>query len=318
MQEKRIRLGISACLLGEPVRYDGGHKLDRFLKDTLGKYMDYLGVCPEMECGMPVPREPVRLVGKPGNIRMLTRESKRDVTDQMLTWARRRVEELKKETLCGFIFKAKSPSSGMERVKLYNEAGNLIGATAGLFAAEFMKAFPLLPVEDEGRLNDPDLRENFIERIFTLNRYREAVAGRPSIRALTEFHARHKYLIMAHSETHMRKMGRLLASAGKTTDLAALRESYETLLLQALAVLCTPQKHTNVLHHMMGFVKDHLSPDEKQELLGVIEEYKQELVPLVVPVTLLQHYVRKYDVAYLKDQLYLAPHPVELKLRNHA
>lgn len=312
-----IRIGISACLLGQRVRYDGQHKLDPFLADTLGRYVEYVPVCPEVECGLPVPREPMRLVGDPEAPRLLTRETGRDLTEQMLSWAGRRVKALARENLCGFIFKSKSPSSGMERVKIYNARGGIAGSGSGLFAREFMRAFPLLPVEDEGRLHDLGLRENFIERLFALHRYRTTVGASRSLAALAEYQARHKLLLMAHSEMLARAMGRLAAQA-KGADRSTVLAEYERLLLQALARPATTSRHVNVLQHMMGYFKNVLTPDEKRELLGIIGDFQNGLVPLLGPLTLLSHYVRKYRVGYLQDQWYLAPHPLELQLRNHA
>lgn len=313
-----LRLGISACLLGEKVRYDGQHKRDAFLVDTLGAYVNYVPVCPEVECGLPVPREAMRLVGDVAHPRLTTIRTQRDLTDPMLSWAARRIEQLKTENLCGFIFKAKSPSSGLERVKVYNASGDLIGSGQGLFAAAFMKAFPLLPVEDEGRLQDPDLRENFIERIFTLQRYRAALSANNELKALQDFHAHHKYLIQAHSEAHLRSLGQLVAHSAGHRLPEATRADYERLLLDALRLKATPAKHLNVLQHMMGFLKNRLTADEKRELMDVFNTFRQGLIPLIVPVTLISHYVRLYAVDYLSTQAYLNPHPLELKLRNHA
>jgi uncharacterized protein YbgA (DUF1722 family)/uncharacterized protein YbbK (DUF523 family) len=312
-----MRIGISQCLLGDRVRYDGQHKYDAFLVETLGAYVEYVPVCPEVECGLPVPREAMRLVGDPANPRLMTQRTRVDKTEQMMTWARRRTAELERENLCGFIFKSRSPSSGMERVKVYDERGGLAGRAPGMFARLFMEQFPLLPVEEDGRLRDAVLRENFIERIFALSRYRESIADTKSVKALTDFHARHKFLLMAHSPAHTRAMGRLLAD-GTHTGPAALRAAYEAQLLEALGLKATIRKHVNVLQHMLGFFKAVLSADEKQEILEVLDAYRRALVPLIVPVTLLQHYVRKYAVTYLQDQVYLHPHPLELKLRNHA
>ncbi len=312
-----IRIGISRCLLGDPVRYDGMHKRDDFLVETLGRYVQYVGVCPEVECGLPVPREAMRLVGTAEAPRLLTRRTGRDLTEQMMTWVNRRLDELEREQLCGFIFKAKSPSSGMDRVKIYSEKGAVIASGSGLFAGAFMKRFPLLPVEDEGRLHDEDLRENFIERIFALSRYRQAMEADPTIAGLMAFHARHKLLLMAHGDAPMRAMGRMLAVA-KKGDAPALRAKYEDALLGALRLAATPRKHVNVLQHMLGYFKALLSADEKREVLQVIDRFGEGLVPLIVPVTLFQYFARKFNVEYLKDQCYLDPHPLELKLRNHA
>ena len=314
---EKIRLGISSCLLGERVRYDGQHKLDPFLAETLGTYVEYVPVCPEVECGLPVPREAMRLVGSVESPRLLTQRTARDLTDQMLAWAAAKLNSLANMNLCGFIFKAKSPSSGMERVKVYNGHGGLSGRGSGLFAREFMKRFPLLPVEDEGRLQDPDLRENFIERIFTLGRYREAIRTKASTRALMRFHEANKYLILSHSPADCRAMGALLAtSSGEGVPSAAA--AYEQHLLRALKLKCTPGKHANVLQHMLGFFKDLLDADEKQEMLEILQQFRAGDVPLIVPVTLMKHHVRKFRVAYLANQSYLQPHPIELRLRNHA
>jgi uncharacterized protein YbgA (DUF1722 family) len=227
------------------------------------------------------------------------------------------VKELEKEHLCGYIFKAKSPSSGMERVKVYTENGGIAGKSSGLFAREFMRAFPLLPVEEEGRLHDVDLRENFIERIFALNRYRSGPAAERTPKSIMQFQATHKFLLMSHSAKHATDLGRIAAAAKRATITEALAD-YEALLLRTLKLHATPAKHTNTLQHMQGYFKKQLSHDEKEELSEVIMQYKQGLVPLIVPVTLIQHYTRKYAVEYLADQVYLAPHPFELKLRNHA
>jgi len=312
-----IRLGISACLLGQNVRYDGGHQHDRFLTDTLGRYVTWVPVCPEVECGLPVPREAMRLVGTADSPRLVTISTKKDLTGQMHSWARRRVQELENEELCGFVFKSKSPSSGMERVKVYNETSGVpVHNGVGMFARAFMEHFPLLPCEDEGRLHDPVLRENFIERIFVYRRWREATGAGGRAGVLVDFHTRHKLLILSHSITHYRQMGRLVAQ-GKALQTADGRSRYQNLLMEALKLKPTVKKHVNVLQHMMGYFKTVLSADEKKELLEVVEQYRKEYVPLIVPVTLINHYVRKYGEPYLAQQYYLNPHPVELKLRNH-
>jgi uncharacterized protein YbgA (DUF1722 family)/uncharacterized protein YbbK (DUF523 family) len=311
-----IRIGISTCLLGQPVRYDGGHKWDRFLTDTLGQYVQYVPVCPEVECGLGVPRESMRLVGAPHSPRLVTTRTGRDHTERMLRWAKQRVVELEGEDLCGFIFKSDSPSSGMERVKVYDDQGMPVKQGVGLFARAFMEHFPLVPVEEEGRLHDPRLRENFIEQIFTLKRWRELLGRGRSRGNLVSFHSENKLLIFSHSERHARIMGKLVAE-GKTLPLADLYSRYETRLVEALRLRTTPKKNSNVLQHMMGYFKKNLTGDEKQELLDIIDQYRKGYVPLVVPIVLMKHYVRKYDQPYLKQQTYLNPHPVALQLRNH-
>lgn len=316
MVHDKITLGISSCLLGNSVRYDGGHARDRFLTDTLGRYVAYVPVCPEVECGFSIPREALRLVGSPDAPRLVTVKSGQDHTERMLTWARGKVAELDQENLCGFIFKSKSPSSGMERVKVYDAHGVPVKKGVGLFARAFMEHFPLLPVEDEGRLHNPALRENFIERIFTYQRWREVLRQKKGMGALVAFHTRHKLLILSHSSKQYQAMGKLVAAAQKN-KLPSIYARYQDMLMEALRIKATASKHVNVLQHMMGYFKDALSADEKQELLETLERYRRELAPLIVPVTLISHYVRKYAQPYLKDQYYLNPHPIELQLRNH-
>jgi uncharacterized protein YbgA (DUF1722 family)/uncharacterized protein YbbK (DUF523 family) len=313
---ERIRIGVSACLLGQNVRFDGGHKHDRLLTDTLGQYVEFVPVCPEVECGLGVPRESMRLVGDIGSPHLITVRTHVDHTELMLNWARKRVTELEKEDLCGFIFKSDSPSSGMERVKVYNEKGMPEKKGVGLFARTFMDHFPLIPVEEEGRLHDPRLRENFIESIFTLKLWREFLGAKPGLGGLVDFHTRNKLLLLAHSEKHYRAMGKLVA-AGKTIPTQSLFEQYEALLTEALKLKTTVKKNANVLYHLMGYFKNDLSEDEKQELLEILDQYRAGYIPLIVPVTLIRHYVRKYKQPYLEKQTYLNPHPVDLQLRNH-
>ncbi|MEE9911360.1 MAG: DUF523 and DUF1722 domain-containing protein [Deltaproteobacteria bacterium] len=313
---EKIKIGISSCLMGNPVRYDGGHKLDRFLRDTLGQYVDYVPVCPEAECGLGIPREAMRLEGNADAPRLVTRRTREDKTDMMIRWAENRVTQLEEDDLCGFIFKSDSPSSGMERVKIYAVNGMPAKTGVGLFARIFMGHFPLLPVEDEGRLHDANLRENFIERIFTLKRWREVRKARSGRGALVDFHTRHKLLLLSHSTKLYQAMGKLVAGQ-KDLTVQDLFLQYEALLMDALKLKTTPKKNVNVLQHMMGYFKEQLSADEKKELLAVIENYHLGHVPLIVPLTLINHYVRKYDQPYLKEQIYLNPHPLELQLRNH-
>jgi uncharacterized protein YbgA (DUF1722 family)/uncharacterized protein YbbK (DUF523 family) len=312
----KITLGISSCLLGNNVRYDGGHKLDHFLVDTLGQYVDWVPVCPEAACGLGIPREAMRLVGDPEDPRLITIRTGKDHTPKMKRWAKERIGELEQEGLCGFVFKARSPSSGMRGVKIYNEAGIPYATGSGIFAHAFMKRFPLLPVEDEGRMHDPGIRENFIERIFVYQRWQEYIRKDGSLGGLVAFHTDHKYLIMAHSQKHYSLLGKMVA-AGKNTRKEKLLVEYLETLMEGLQLLATPKKNTNVLQHMAGYFKEQLSPEEKKELLEVITNYHDGLVPLIVPITLLKHYVRKYKEDYLARQFYLNPHPLELMLRNH-
>ena len=314
---ERPRIGISTCLLGEPVRYDGGRKRDRFLTDTLGQFVEWLPVCPEVECGLPTPRESMHLEGAPSSPRLVTTRTHVDHTDRMRRWAGVRLKELAKEDLCGFIFKTNSPSSGMRAIRVYDNNGVPRKVGAGIFAGAFMEHFPLLPVEDEGRFHDAGTRENFIERVFALKRYRDFLASDGSSAGLVDFHARHGMQLMAHSQKHLSEMGRLVAHV-RERQRRRVRGRYEKLLLEALLLKATANKNANVLLHMLGLLKQRLSSSEKQDMLAIIGQYKAELVPLIVPLTLMQHYVRKYDEPYLECQTYLRPHPTELKLRNHA
>lgn len=316
MEEEKIRIGISTCLLGENVRYDGGHRRDRLITDTIGQFVEFVPVCPEMECGLGVPRDSMHLEGDPESPRLITSRTRIDHTERMTTWARTRVRELEAEDLCGFIFKSNSPSSGMERVRVYNEKGMPQKKGVGMFARVFMDHFPLFPVEEDGRLHDIKLRENFIECIFALKRWRDLLGKQKGRGNLVAFHTQHKLLILSHSQKHARILGKLVADAKKIPP-GELYSQYQAPFMEALKLKTTIKKNVNVLQHMMGYFKKQLSADEKQELLEVIDEYREGFIPLIVPITLIKHYVRKYDQPYLKQQVYLNPHPVELKLRNH-
>lgn len=310
-----IKLGVSSCLLGEQVRYDGGHKHDRYITDVLGRYFSFVPVCPEVGCGLPIPRESMRLEGDPAAPRLMTNRTRVDLTGQMLDYCSRKVEELAAEDLCGFIFKKDSPSSGLFRVKVYNN-GMAAKNGSGLFAAAMARRYPLLPMEEEGRLHDPQLRENFIERVFSYRRWKDFLAKAPGLGDLVRFHTNQKLQMMAHSPEIYRTMGALVAH-GRELPLPELLQRYEELLMKGLALHATTRKNTNVLQHLMGYFKRELTADEKQELLEVIGQYHNRLTPLIVPITLIRHYVRKYDQQYLKEQVYLCPHPAELMLRNH-
>lgn len=311
-----IKVGISSCLLGERVRYNGGHRLDDFLAGTLGRFFTYVPVCPEVECGLSIPRESMHLTGSAEAPRLVTLKTGIDHTERMKAWAARRIEELRGEGLCAFIFKSDSPSSGLFRVKLYHDKGCLGRTATGIWARAFTEAFPGLPVEEDGRLHDPDIRENFIERVFALKRFRDEAGEAPSAAALVRFQTRNKLLIMAHSPAAVVELGRLVA--GSRADPVEAARAYEARFLAALGEMATVPRHVNVLQHMQGYFKDHLEDDEKKELAGVIGDYQKELLPLIVPITLFKHFIRKYGVRYLSLQTYLNPHPLELKLRNHA
>lgn len=316
METSTIKLGIATCLLGENVRYDGGHKRDPFLIETLGKFVQWVPVCPEVECGLPVPREAMRLVGDPENPRLVTRTTNIDHTPRMLSWAEKKIKELEREEICGYVFKSKSPSSGLWRVKVYGASGMAAKTGTGIFARQVLLHFPLLPVEEEGRLHDPRLRENFIERVFVYKRWRDFIDAGGSMKGLVEFHTRHKLMLMAHSPKHLRLLGEIVAQKERMSS-AKRHAAYIDCMMEALTLHATVKKNTNVLQHIAGYFKKDLAADEKQELVELIGNYHASLIPLIVPVALLQHFVRKYDISYLKQQYYLNPHPIELMLRNH-
>ena len=313
---RAIRIGISACLLGEKVRFDGGHKQDPFLTGTFRRFVEWVPVCPEVEAGLGTPREAMRLVRTQDGIRLLTVKTARDVTATLDEYTERRVEELAAEELCGYVLKKDSPSCGLERVKVYGAHSVAMKSGRGRFAARLVERFPDLPVEEEGRLSDPRLRENFVERVFAYWRLRELLSGRWSVGDLVRFHTAHKLILMAHSTEAYQQLGRVVARA-RALPQDELAHRYSQGFMVALAVLATRRKHTNVLQHMAGYFKDHLDRESTAELLAAIEEYRRELVPLIVPMTLLRHHVRSHGVSYLAGQLYLEPHPKELMLRNH-
>ncbi len=311
-----IRIGISSCLLGQHVRFDGGHKRDAFLVDTFGVFVEWVPVCPEVELGLGTPRESLRLVRKGDLVHMVNGKSGRDITVEMRRYARARVDALAGEHLAGYVLKKDSPSCGMERVKVYGESGMADKSGRGLFAEALLERFPRLPVEEEGRLCDPRLRDNFVERVFAYVRLRALFGARWTTGDLVRFHTAHKMALLAHSPEMYAELGRLVARA-KSTDRASLESRYRELFMDALAKVATTRKQTNVLQHMAGHFKDLLDADEKQELLGTVEDYRRGLLPLVVPLTLIKHHVRRHKVEYLAGQVYLDPHPKELMLRNH-
>ena len=316
MTTATLRLGISRCLLGDEVRFDGGHKRDNFLTDVFGRYVEWVPVCPEVEAGLGTPREAMRLVGDPRHPRLVTIRSGTDHTQALVRMTDDRIEALKKLELAGYVFKKDSPSCGIERVRLYNEHGMPSRNGVGLFARAFIEEFPLIPVEEEGRLCDPSLRENFIERVFCYRRFQDLVVNGITRQTVVRFHTIHKYLLLSHSQPHYQVLGRLVGHAEDHRP-RELASRYGELFMKALAVKATVRKHVNVLQHILGYFKDRLSVHEKAELLGVIGDYHRGLTPLIVPLTLIKHYVQVFDVGYIREQVYLNPHPKELMLRNH-
>ncbi|BDG05322.1 YbgA family protein [Anaeromyxobacter oryzae] len=312
----RLRVGVSACLLGHKVRYDGQHKRDAFLVDVLGPFVDWVPVCPELEVGMGVPREPIHLVGRTAAPRLVGERSGTDHTEAMRRYAERRVAALAGEDLSGYVTKKDSPSCGLERVRVHPEKGGPPRRDGvGAFAAVLRARLPLLPVEEEGRLNDPALRESFIERVFAYDRWKRAVAGGMRRGDLVAFHTAHKLTLMAHSPAAYRALGALVGGLGKGSIRAV--EAYGAAFMEALRVPATRGRHANVLQHMLGYFREVLPAPERKELEETVTDYARGLVPLVVPLTLFRHHVRKHGVAYLAGQRYLDPDPKELMLRNH-
>jgi uncharacterized protein YbgA (DUF1722 family)/uncharacterized protein YbbK (DUF523 family) len=313
-----IRIGISSCLLGAPVRYDGQHKRNDFLVDELGPLVEWVPVCPEVEVGMGVPRESVRLVRGAGTTRMLGNQTGDDWTARMEVFAARRVDKLARLELSAYVLKSRSPSCGMERVNLFADRDpdkQPVRAGVGLFAAALLRRFPHLPVEEEGRLADPRLRENFIERLFAYHRLRGLWRTRWGLRDLVAFHTAHKMALLAHSTDGYRQLGRLVATA-KALPRAELRARYEAGFMGVLHKLATPGRQANVLQHMTGHLRDRLDTGDRRELATAIDDHRKGLVPLIVPIVLLRHHARRLDVPYLLGQSYLEPHPKELMLRN--
>jgi uncharacterized protein YbgA (DUF1722 family)/uncharacterized protein YbbK (DUF523 family) len=313
---RRVRVGISSCLLGETVRFDGGHKRDAFLTDTFGRFVEWVPVCPEVECGLGTPRESMRLVHQADTIRLLTVKTGVDRTSQLLHYAAERVGRLATEGLCGFVLKKDSPSCGMERVKIYGCGPMPTKSGRGLFAATLADRCPDLPIEEEGRLCDPQLRDNFVERVFAYARLQALFVGRWNPGALVRFHTAHKLTLMAHSPAAYQALGRLLAQSA-SLGRQELKLQYSRAFMAALSAIATRRRHGNALQHMVGYFRERLDRESKTELLAAIDDYMCALVPLVVPITLIRHHVRVHNVAYLAGQVYLEPHPKELMLRNH-
>jgi uncharacterized protein YbgA (DUF1722 family)/uncharacterized protein YbbK (DUF523 family) len=314
---EKIRIGVSSCLIGEKVRWNGDHKQDRYVREILSRYFEYIPVCPEVEVGMGVPRETVALYGDPEKPSMISKKTQTDWTKPMEKYIKSRINTLSADDLCGYIFKSKSPSCGMGRVPLYSEFGShKVKHGPGMFANAFINSFPLVPTEEEGRLNDPRIRENFIVRVFSFKRFNLLLNKKFSLGQWVKFHTQHKFLLLAHSRKHYDELGELVAHS-KTIKPSELKKKYGELFMEALTSKSTPKKNTDVLLHMMGFLKKLLTKIEKEDILSTIEDYRSEILPLIVPVTLIRHQVKKHNIEYLHDQVYLNPHPKELMLLNH-
>jgi uncharacterized protein YbgA (DUF1722 family)/uncharacterized protein YbbK (DUF523 family) len=311
-----IRIGISTCLLGEKVRFDKGHKRDAFIVETLGRFLSWTPVCPEMEIGLGTPRESLRLIGVPAEPRLVAPKSQSDHTETMQQFAHDRLAQLADLGLHGYILKKDSPSCGMMRVRVYNKGGAAQRSGQGLFARALMERFPLLPIEEEGRLHDMPLRENFIERVFAYYRWCNFVASNPSRKEVVQFHTQNKLTLLTHSRSHYQALGQLVARSGDLPVDDLLRE-YGHQFMAGLKIKTTRKKHANVLFHLQGHLKKHLDAADKAELVTCIEDYRQGLVPLVVPLTLLQHHFRRHPAPWVSEQTYLNPYPAELMLRNY-
>jgi uncharacterized protein YbgA (DUF1722 family)/uncharacterized protein YbbK (DUF523 family) len=310
-----IRVGVSSCLIGRKVRFDGGHKRDRYVTDVLGDWFEWVLVCPEVEIGLGTPRPTIRLEGDPEAPRLVEPKGGEDLTEKMRVYSERRVGELRDEELDGYILKRASPSCGMERVKVWSEGGMPAKTGVGIFAAVLLERWPNLPVEEEGRLNDPVLRENFIERVFCHHRWRSLNRLGLTRARLVAFHTAHKMLLRVHNEAGYRRLGRIVASFGTRPDREVFND-YEDEFFAVLKWRATVKRHVNVLHHSVGYLRKTIDPADKHELLALIEDYRNGLVPLVVPITMLRHHVQRHQVEYMGGQLYLEPHPKELMLRN--
>jgi uncharacterized protein YbgA (DUF1722 family)/uncharacterized protein YbbK (DUF523 family) len=310
----KIQIGISSCLLGENVRFDSGHKKNSYITGVLKDYFDFLPFCPEVEIGLGIPREPIRLVSVNDEIRCVgTKNSELDVTEKLSDIAQKQSNW--HSELCGYILKRDSPSCGMERVKVYsNGAPSRDGV--GLYAKQLMENFPNLPVEEEGRLEDAHLRENFIQRVYIYSRWRVMLTQPLSIALLQEFHAKHKYILMSHNQMQTRELGASLAIGGEV-DLKALADQYLGSMMGVLKSVATRKNHVNTLQHIQGYFKNSLDIDDKAELSEIITDYSAGLLPLVVPITLLRHHFRKHPNDYITQSYYMSPYPGELMLLNN-
>jgi uncharacterized protein YbgA (DUF1722 family)/uncharacterized protein YbbK (DUF523 family) len=315
--DRPLRIGVSTCLLGEKVRWDAGHKHDRFLTDVLGPFVEWVPVCPEVELGLGIPREPIRLVRETNGVGLVGVKSGTDHTAAMRAYALGRVARLDAEDLSGYVLNKGSPSCGLERVPVHAARGGPPSRSGrGLFADALVERFPKLPVEEEGRLTDARLRENWVERIFAYRRVRDFFGGCWTAGGLVRFHTAEELSLLAHSPAAYRDLGRLVAGAGELPR-AALRTRYVAGFMSALEILATRPRHANVLSHALGYFRRDLDDPSRRELLGLVDDYRRGFVPLVVPVTLLRHHARRLGVEYLLGQVYLDSHPKELALRNH-
>ena len=309
-----IKVGVSACVMGEKVRYDGGHKQSNYTVNYLSKVFQMVPTCPEVGMGMPVPRPAIRVVeGKSDNLLVDSKDATLDYTSDLENYYQKQKPVFPE--LDGYIFAAKSPTCGVERIKVFDDEGNLLHRKGrGLFADRVMKGFPHLPVEEDGRLNDMGLRESFVTRVFVHASYRNEVLAEPSVNALVAFHSKHKFLVMAYNPIAYRQLGRVVANA-KHARFETVSEQYMSLLMSALSKPTNRKKHTNVLMHLQGFLKKKLDKQDKQELTEQIDQYRLGHLPLMAPITLINHHLKHHPNDYVSSQVYLQPYPAELQLR---
>lgn len=310
-----MTLAVSACLLGEKRRYDGGHKQFRFLTETLSEFADFVPFCPE-HLAFGTPRPSVRLVTEGGDIRVRSNKDGTDLTDPLRHHCRTQLQMLEKTAICGIVFKAKSPSCGPGNTKLHLPNGHTEGKTDGLFVELCKERYALLPMEDEGRLQDPWLRENFVMQIFAYDTYETFKRTDPQMKDLVRFHTVNKFLLQAKDEQLYRELGRIVGNQ-TNAPLADVLIAYEIGFKQAIARKSSTKRHRNVLEHMSGFFKNDLSSEEKRFLHEQIDDYARRIIPLILPLSTIALYARKYDTTYLLDQTFLDPYPKTLALRSH-
>lgn len=316
---QKLAIGVSSCLLGERVRYDGGHKRDSFILDKLASVADFKSFCPEMSIGLGVPREPIRLVMNTregafqNQIRVVgTKNPELDVTEKLQASAQAQQHWI--ADLDAYLFKKDSPSCGMERVKFYKDGHPSRSGGTGLYALTVMQNNPLLPVEEEGRLHDLRLRENFIQRVYVYREWKQLCVSGLTASKIIAFHSRIKYVLMSRSQKLYRELGRMVANIPK--DLSVFADSYIAAVMTGLKKVATRKNHVNVLQHIQGYLKEKIGSDDKQELAHLINDYRIEKIPLIVPLTLLRHYFRKHPDDYIARSWYISLYPEELALQN--
>ncbi|WP_440099075.1 YbgA family protein [Streptosporangium sp. H16] len=313
-QVVRPRIAVSSCLMGEPVRFDGGHSRNRFLNGELDRHVEWVHICPEMEIGLGSPRETLLLELSPDGTRLVSRKSRVDLTDRMTALAEERAPALRE--VDGYVLKSRSPSCGVHGIPVHAGGTTVDHKGTGVFAAAVLGTHPLLPVEDEGRLNDALLRETFVERVFARARLRALLESDWCPRDLVSFHARHKMQLLAHNPAAFREAGRVVAQAG-TRPREELAADYARVFGTALAAKASIGRHVNVLQHCVGMVGDALDPVRRADLAEVIASYRAGRVALSVPATLIRHHAQGLAAGYVRDQTYFSPYPEDLRLRNH-